>query len=635
MKKLFIISILFSLFKIQAQCTWNFTLFSLSGNFSITCASPTVQLITVNSNSNNINFLWTGPSFTATGSNVDLAQPGPYTVVATDVVTSCSLMQTFIVGTNTIVPSNTISPSTMSTACGGGSPVSFTASAISPTVNVQHNWYSPYGYQPIQLLSQQSNNTSDVFGGNYPPGIYTVQTIDLNNGCKTIKTFTISSTGAFPAFIVASPTDFSIGCAPLNQTTISILNPISTQTPPATCSYTFLSPGFMGVVTPSVIFSANTSTIINTPGTWTIIVEDNYNWCRTAVPVIIASNTAVPNVMASMFTQTLTCNTPTVLATGTSTTPNASISWLMPVTPPSLSSSTLMIGIPPTGPVPAPNPLFYSNFTVVATNTINSCQSISVVPIYQNFKPPVSIPAILSPGFICDGFAQLTTGNSTVTSGVPGASVYPFLWEGPSPQSTLASSPVYNAYSQGIYSLTVQDSYNGCLKTGTINVNDSSPLFTLQGIAPSSSVSCNGTVVISPTVNAGYTISVDIGTLTGTPQNTINNLCYGILHVCLTYTATGCKKCDSLVIDGFTGIFSNNEEDRLLLYPNPVLNSFMIRNIRGPVTLKLFSSDGRMVKDLNVEKDSNIEVSDLREGIYFAVIGADYGVVRKKLVVHR
>jgi hypothetical protein len=562
----------------------------------------------------------------------NITQPGSYTLTLTDAVTSCSVQHSIVVFSNTVVPSNTITSSIQTVSCNGANPATLTGVCTNPPANFNNEWHSPL--MQVGALAISANSVCNV-SGQLAPGIYTFVTTDIINGCKTAKTTTVTSTDAFPSYSTNSPTNFSIGCAPLNQTTINIINPISTQTPPATCSYTFLPPTFTGVVTPSIILGGNTSTITNIPGTWTVIVQDNSSFCRTELDIPIIQYTTAPHVMASMLSQTLTCNIPTVLATGSSTTPNTDISWLIPVTPPSVGASTLIIGHPPTGPVPSPNSLFYANFTVVVTNTVSACQSVSVVSIYQNFKQPVSIPAISSPGFICDGFAQLVVGGSTVTSGVPGASVYPYLWEGPPPQSTLAGSPIYNVYVQGIYSLTVQDSYNGCLKTGTINVSDNSPFFTLQGMAPSSSVSCNGTVVISPTVNAGYTVSVDMGTLTGTPQNTVTNLCYGTLHVCLTYTATGCKKCDSLMINGFTGVISNNAEDELLIYPNPSQNSFTIKNIRSAVTIKLFSSDGKLLKQQNIQNEEKINISEFSEGIYLAEIKVDSGIVRKKLVIQR
>ena len=132
---------------------------------------------------------------------------------------------------------------------------------------------------------------------------------------------------AYPTFSISSPTNFSVGCNPLHQTTISIINPVSTQTPAGACSYTFLPPSFVGVVSPSVALGGNTSTVTQLPGTWTIIVQDNSNFCRTVLFIPVIQNTVAPNVAASMLTQTLNCYNPTVIGTGTSSTPNTIINW--------------------------------------------------------------------------------------------------------------------------------------------------------------------------------------------------------------------------------------------------------------------------------------------------------------------
>jgi gliding motility-associated-like protein len=100
------------------------------------------------------------------------------------------------------------------------------------------------------------------------------------------------------------------------------------------------------------------------------------------------------------------------------------------------------------------------------------------VVINQNFKPPVSTPTIsigTATAIYCTAATNpvvLTTGNSTVTSGVPFAFASPYLWEGPSPQTTITGASSYSAYVPGIYTLTIKDSYNGCLRTGTILVLD-------------------------------------------------------------------------------------------------------------------------------------------------------------------
>jgi PKD repeat protein len=370
----------------------------------------------------------------------------------------------------------TVSPASASVDCtSGASPVSFTATFGNPTVSVVHEWWSPYNPMPQGAPMYTAGTITSVLNASLAPGIYTVISRDLVNFCTDTVTFIVTSSFAFPSFSMTSPTNYSLGCAPLNQSTLMMVNSVSTQTPPATCSFTFLAPTFTGVVTPSIVLGPNTSTTPTFPGIWTAIVQDNSNFCRNILPIMVVQNTVAPNVSASMSTQTLTCNTPTILATGSSTTPNASISWLLPVAPPNYTQASLVVGGPPTGPNTATTSLSYASFTVIATDTANACQSASVVTIMQNFKPPVSSPSISigTPTSLSCGSPSpvvLTTGGSTVTSGQPGAFPIVYLWGGPPPQTTVSGSSTYSCYVAGQYSLIIQDSYNGCLKTGTVNV---------------------------------------------------------------------------------------------------------------------------------------------------------------------
>jgi len=451
--------------------------FTVFPTYSLTCSQQTVFASLNPANS----YTWSssfGPPLTGPTVSFTPASAGVWTVVGVN-PSGCTLTQTFSVIQNTVAPVNAVNPVSQAITCNSGAPVTFSGTVSSPTINIQHDWYSPLNPLPGGVPIATSNNTISILSGAVPPGVYTLVTTNQVNGCTTQKTVTITSLSAWPTFNVSSPTNFSVGCAPLNQTTISIINPVSTQTPPATCSYTFLPPSFIGLPTPSIILGSNTSTVTTIPGTWTVIVQDNSNWCRTILTVPILQNTVAPNVSASVFTPTLTCYNPTVLATGTSTTPNTTITWNVPSVPPNLSTSTLIIGDPANGPNTSTNSLSYANFTVVATNSLNACQSTSVLTIYQNFKPPISSPtiSIATPTAIyclsAGAPVVLTTGNSTTTSGGgPSAFAVPYMWQGPSPQFSVTGASSYSAYVAGVYSLTIRDNYNGCFSTGTVNVLD-------------------------------------------------------------------------------------------------------------------------------------------------------------------
>jgi gliding motility-associated-like protein len=459
----------------------SFSVNNLSGTNILTCSVTAINFTTAtNYTFGTLNYFWSSLSFTANTSSVSISQPGNVTVTATDPATGCSATLAIAIGINTIAPTNTVTPPSQAITCASGA-ITFTGTTNNPSVNVQHDWYSPVNPLPFGVPIASATGTITLVTGSLSPGVYTLQTTNLVNGCKTLKTVTVTSLDAWPTFSIASTTGFSIGCNPLHQTTLSIINPVSTQTPPATTSYTFLPPGFSGVVSPSVILDPNnTSTVTQTPGNWTVIVQDNSSFCRTQITIPILQNTVAPNVSANVipFSYTLMCKTPTLLAIGNSTTANTIVSWQVPSVPPFLASNTVAIGDILNGPNTGSTSLFYANFTVVANNTLNACKTTSVIPIYQNFKAPISGPtiSIATPTAIyCTSVANpvvLTTGNSTVTSGGFAAFVANPCWDGPSPQVPICGPSTYSCYVPGIYSLTVEDSYNGCKHTGTVNVLD-------------------------------------------------------------------------------------------------------------------------------------------------------------------
>jgi hypothetical protein len=129
----------------------------------------------------------------------------------------------------------------------------------------------------------------------------------------------------------------------------------------------------------------------------------------------------------------------------------------------------------------------------------------------------------------------------------------------------------------------------------------------------------------------GYTLSTTTGSLSGT---TISNLCYGKVEVCMTFTATGCKKCDSLQINGTTAIQEISFDEGIILYPNPTNSDFYILNSENKIgSVKIFNVEGKNIREIKLERETVI--ANLNAGIYFVEIDLEGIVVRKKVVVLR
>jgi gliding motility-associated-like protein len=294
---------------------------------------------------------------------------------------------------------------------------------------------------------------------------------------------------------------------------------------------------------------------------------DPSNGCQSGVPLIILLDTFPPKVVASMITQTLTCYNPTVLATGTSTTPNAVISWIVPSTPPAIPQSTIIVG-PPTGPATSTMALTYANYTIVATNTVNACKTTSVVAINQNFRAPLPLISIGNPSVInCNGQpAILNFTNVAVTSSVVGAFAQVMQWSGPAPQVSLATVAQYSAVVPGTYTLVVRDSYNGCYGSITYTVIDRTQPPVLSH-TPSLILDCGASkVTFTPVViggSAGHSFvffDYPAGTsfsplsavvLPGTYSTNVSVDMPGTYSFVVTNTLTGCEAHGSFeVING-------------------------------------------------------------------------------------
>ena len=507
----------FDTFSCQVTNTFNINsappvpTFTLNANtFSITCTTPTANLnVTTNYTFGPSNFSWINspPTFTSNATSISLSngQTGNYTVSLNDPTTGCTVSQTFAIGQNTVAPPTTVTPISQVINCNAGA-ATFTSITTSSLTNITTYWFCPGATYSTGPSSQNSGTISISGCGN--PGTSTVLTVNNTNGCSTTKTVQITSTSAFPTFNPTSTTNFTLGCAsPVSTTTLCMANATSTNGP---VQYAFMAPGSTATVPLSAgLFGASSCTTTGVAGTWTLVVLDPISLCQTPIPVVILSNTVLPNVSASMLTQTLTCNNPTVDAVGNSTTPNVNVSWLIPAPPNSLPTPSIVIGTP-TGPnTNTALPNAYAIYTVVATNTVSQCKSTQTVQIYQNFSPPRNIGiGVSSPSFItCQNqCVTLSFTNAALSTSV---SIPSNTWTTPAPAFVKSTLSSISACEVGTYSIAIKDSQNGCVTNTVINVLDQTnkpvlaniPTFTLDCAATSSLGASKITIALTGTLS--------------------------------------------------------------------------------------------------------------------------------------
>ena len=61
---------------------------------------------------------------------------------------------------------------------------------------------------------------------------------------------------------------------------------------------------------------------------------------------------------------------------------------------------------------------------------------------------------------------------------------------------------------------------------------------------------------------------------------------------------------------------TENEETKPSLFPNPVHDVLLIKNLSGEQTMSIYAIDGRLMKSMEVRGDQDIDISDLPMGLY-------------------
>jgi gliding motility-associated-like protein/uncharacterized repeat protein (TIGR01451 family) len=172
---------------------------------TITCTTPSVDLLATSSSTNAV-YLWSGPGgFTSTAqSPSSIAIPGNYTLTVNDMVTGCTTSATTAILTDTSVPTVTASVSGTVTCANP----SATVSAGSTATNVSYSWNGPASF-----TSAASSFTTST------GGTYTVTVTDVSSSCPASSVVVVTSNTLVPITATILPATCS-GTTANNDATI-------------------------------------------------------------------------------------------------------------------------------------------------------------------------------------------------------------------------------------------------------------------------------------------------------------------------------------------------------------------------------------------------------------------------------
>lgn len=438
----------------------SFTIQNITNSPSLTCNTPSIDLTAAsNYTYGNLDFFWASASVTFSTQSINVVNPGTFTVTGVDPVTNCGITQTVSINANTVAPTSTANPMFQNINCATAAASNVTLSAVGNGVNITQILVSPTNGT---FVSQAGTVQASVPS----PGLYSYCVRNDDNGCFTCKTITITSSDAFPSYQLSSPQSFTLGCGTKSIATIDIVN--GQGGGGGVVNYTLLPPG-SSTVTPSVL-SASTQYTVNTPGTYTVLVQDDVSFCETRTPISVLSNTFAPDRGISFERQILSCYYPKVDLVAVSQNTNATFEWNFPFTPGTKVGDSLTVN----SLTASPNNSVVGVFTLNVTDVGNACKSQTVLTVQQNLFKPVALISGLKALTCKTGTITLNNQSSTTIppNTFPNTRPITGMWRGPSPQEPRDSSTSYVAGVPGDYTMTAIDKNNGCSSTTVFPVAD-------------------------------------------------------------------------------------------------------------------------------------------------------------------
>ncbi|MFM7399761.1 MAG: hypothetical protein ACKO4W_02545, partial [Bacteroidota bacterium] len=370
------------------------------------------------------------------------------------------------------------------------------------------------------------------------PGIYSVVATDLQNGCTSTFSTTVSINVTPPAaqagvpgpITCAQPTQLVSGLGSSSGTGFSYL-------------WTASQSGNISGSTNGISATAIT------PGVYTIQVTDNSNGCTALESVIVFIDTAPPAANAGLDA-TLTCNLVSLSLSGTNTntsSTNPQFSWT------ASNGGSILSGAGTATPViNAPG-----TYTLTVTNPENGCTDTDVVEIFNDANTPV-VNAGPAPTLTC-ALTQATL-NPTASTGAN----YVYNWTASGGGHILGSNTVLNPVidEPGTYTLVVTNNTNGCTRSSSVTAleNVSPPVV---DAGPGNKLTCDITSLTlsgsSPGGNATYGWQTSGGNIvsgasTLSPQ--INRA--GTYTLTATLSSNGCSASDAvqITIDTISPLFT-------------------------------------------------------------------------------
>ncbi len=405
---------------------------------TLTCTTPSLQLNGAGSS--------TGPVFsyewsTANGQILSgdttlqptIGAPGLYTLVVTNLSNGCTTTASVQILQDANAP--VAAASTPGELTCNVPQLTLSGAGSSVGANFSYQWSTPDG-----AIQSGAAGLSPVVS---QPGSYTLKVTNSANGCSETQTVTVSQNITPPT--AEAGTAGTLTCA---ITQLS-LNGLGTG-------------GALGIgyawstVNGNILSGANTaSPMVNTGGTYTLVVHDLYNGCTNTDQVLVPTDTQAPAIgIAHPGLLSCVVSQVPVNATASAQGPQYSYSWNGPGIVSGANSLQPVVNLP-------------GSYQLSIVNNQNGCTSSATTTVTQNIQPPT---AEAGTGFelTCSVEAGLLNAN-----GSSNGPQFIYLWsttDGNILSSPNAVAPQVDA--PGTYTLLVTNTQTGCTATDAVLVTE-------------------------------------------------------------------------------------------------------------------------------------------------------------------
>jgi len=519
--------------------------------------------------------------------NVDA--PGTYTLTVRDTLANCVVTDMVVVSQNDKIPEVEV-VSTVELTC--EMPVIMLQASATESAVFSYQWITEDG----NIVGGRRTLSPTVDA----PGTYSLGVFNTETGCVATATILVTQAAGMPT-------------ARINTTTQDL--DCTNRTITLDASNSSIGDDFLVEWTTdfgNIVEGANTLTpLINTEGTYTLLITNTSSSCTTTASVDIFQTSAPPAIVTEE-PPVIDCTNATIQLAATATGNNLVYEW-------TTEDGSIVSGDNTLNPIVAEAGIY----TLAITDAVTDCKSMTQITVTKEeaaLSVQIETPQALSCmntsitlNTIVDSNEELTylwcTETGNIISGV----------EGPNPVIDQA----------GMYDVIVTDNTNGCIGKAAVVVEESPTLFIMTD-----TVINNTATVLAGGGQRPYTYLWNTEPVQ--TSVTANNLEDGVYQVTIT-DAIGCSITTSVVV-GTVSVPNISSLTSLDVYPNPASAFFTLTakfNKKEIGNIHIFNSLGEKIWTRSFDNHQiqlSIETNSWSAGVYFMMLETAEGIKVEEIV---